>query len=96
MKKIALNDLTKAELIRLLGLHAPCLRDRDIVRARHDTMIQKGKSMMDEAVEKMKELSECKPKPGSESIKNITDFLGWSKVFDRGMEIQAEANRLWD
>lgn len=87
VKNIELNDLEKFELIKLLGLHAPCLRDRDIVRVRYDTMMQKSQDLMDEAARNMKALSQDRPE-------DVIRQVDMSKVVESFMQsINRTVNR---
>lgn len=87
--KLTINDLTKTELLELI--HHKCLdhyfNANDIKWIRAQSMVDKARKVMDDAVEKMNKLR---------GIENLDRYLEESKRWDQGKELWEEAQRFMD
>lgn len=95
MKKIALNDLTRAELLTLIQYHGHGITNDDVTRVRQQSMFKKANIIMDEAQAESRRLAAEKPKTTKGKLANITAFMTQGEKWDRGNALWNKASELY-
>ncbi len=87
-KKLTLNDLTKAELLEILNRYVFSVTDREIIRVRYNSLIQKAGAVKAEALTDLKTQKKKRGKSGP-NVKKIV-----AKKYNRAMRLYTQAQKL--